>query len=429
MSGARGSREMIITVAARFGGKAVNLLVFMIVARHLQLEEMAVYGFVFSMGFILSVTLDLGLRNAAGYFIGKNADRAAAFASTAFVLLLALAVLALPATWAALAWDGSPEGMSAPMSPAIVLVIAMLGQRVLQGVLLGTGQLADFNTSELVGRVVLIVLTTIFALGDRFTLGEALWGLALSQAIGLGWLLWRLRPMLRAARPETALAVAMLRRGLPFMLSVLIMNLGKRFAFLAVSARADAELAGLFFALQRLTDIITEVGLAVAVVIFSRTVRAASPEAAVEDMARSSRICFVAFLFIALGLGVTAEWSVPLLLGAKFGGQNTLFHLILLATLAGSAWTVLSPSLAVVMSPVTSCLLFLPGLFLNIATITPLMDRFGVAGAAVSLLIANLVLSASFLLMFQSRFGVPVQRFLLPTGADFAPLLARARRA
>lgn len=426
---ARRTLDTLTTIAARFGGKAVNLVVFLIVARTLPLAEVGVYGVVFSLSLILSNMLDFGIRNSLAFFIGKEPEKHAGFAAQAFVLWLGLALLAPPVMIGGLALSGLPLGDAGLNWAAGVLIVAMLYLRMMQGELLGVGEIGLFNRTELASRIVLIALTLGFVAADRLTLSSALWSLAASQAAAAVYLFARRLPVIRAGRGHMrGLGWILFSRGVVFMLSVLLMSLSKRIGILAVNRFGDADAVGIFFALQRLTEVITEVGLAISVVMFSHSVRAASGEEAARQAAHSSRIAVVVFACIAAVLGVTAPWSVPLMLGDKFAGNTSLFVLILAATLAGSVWTMVYPSLSVITSPLTVFLLFIPGLAINVALIIPLMDAFGLDGAAMAMLIGNLVLSLSFLIVFRRRFGVPIRDFVAIGAEDFGPLLTKARR-
>jgi O-antigen/teichoic acid export membrane protein len=428
MASSRGL-DMILTVFARVGGKSLNLLVFAIVARNLSLGELGVYGFIFSITLILSTVLDLGVRNSLAVMIGKDAESTDRYASQTFMLWCILALLTAPALY--LAYFGSQFDLETPafLIPSTILLASMLYLRMMQGVLLGTGEIAMYNRSELASRIILVALTAIFLVLGNLSLMSAIWSLAVSQAVAALYLLvsqWR--TIRSGMRWDLGLAMALVSRGVVFMLSVLLMNASKRLAVLVISQLSSAENAGLFFALQRLTDVITEVGLAVAVVIFSHNVRAKSSGDAVQATAHSTRISFFVFTLMAIGLALTAHWTVPLALGTKFAGHTDVFVIVLAGTLIASVWTLLFPSLSVVTSPLTVFLLFIPGLSLNVAIIYPLMNWFGLAGAAWSMLIANIVLTASFLAVYKIRFGVSPRDFLIPTPTDFAAVSKLAKK-
>jgi O-antigen/teichoic acid export membrane protein len=412
---AKRALDTLTTIVTRFGAKSVNLLVFLIVARQLSLTEMAAYGFIFSTTLIYSTILDLGTRNSLAVFIGKEPALTNDYTRSGFALWLVLSVLGVPAAYLTL--RASDLGMDTTQLaiPFAILLAAMLYLRMMQGPPLGTGDIKLFNRSELASRVALLIGTVILlVIPGAFTLLSAVWVLAVSQVAAALYLFAKQLPAMRARSGKwTVLAWKLVSRGFLFMLSVLLMNAAKRASFLVVSQTSASDAAGTFFALQRLTEIITEVGLAIAVVAFSYSVRSSSTREAVDSSAAMLRTSMLLFTAVSVTMIATADVTVPLLLGSQFSSEGWLFTLLVVATLSGAPWTILFPSLSVVLSPFRVFLLMLPGVLLNIVTAKPLTVAYGLNGAALSMLISNVVLTLSFLLVYKIAFSVPIHRFLI----------------
>lgn len=416
--------DTLATVVTRFGGKSVNLLVFLIVARQLSLAEMAIYGFVFSTTLIFSTMLDLGIRNSLAVFVGQEPDRAASYTRASFLVWCVLAAVGVPISYITLHLSSLSIDIAALAPPFSLLLAAMLYLRMMQGTVLGEGDIRLFNTSELISRFVLLPCTLLLlAIPGSFTLMSAMWVLALSQLVAAVYLFARqYRFIFRPSANTLALTRRLIARGFLFMLAVLLMNAAKRVSFLVVSHVEPKAAAGLFFSLQRLTEIITEVGMAIAVVAFSYSVRAKSVNDALEGSAAMSRVAMVLFTLISVAMVASSSISVPLLLGARFAVDGWLFPLLVGTTLIGAPWTILFPSLSVVLSPARVLLLMLPGVSLNILTALPLTRAYGLEGAALSMLLSNLVLTGSFLVLYKVKFGIPMNRFLVIGRSDLSGL-------
>ncbi|HDS1218206.1 hypothetical protein ABE583_16020 [Stenotrophomonas sp. TWI143] len=425
---AKRALDTLATIVTRFGAKSVNLLVFLIVARQLSLAEMAAYGFIFSTTLIYSTILDLGTRNSLAVFIGKEPALTHDYTRSGFFLWLVLSVLGVPAAYLTLRASDlgmDPAQLAAPFS---ILLAAMLYLRMMQGTPLGTGDIKLFNRSELASRIALLIGTVLLlVIPGAFTLLGAVWALAISQVAAALYLFAKQLPAIRVPSGKstaTALAWKLVSRGFLFMLSVLLMNAAKRVSFLVVSHTSASDDAGTFFALQRLTEIITEVGMAIAVVAFSYSVRSSSTKEAVDSSAAMLRTSMLLFTVVSVAMIATADVSVPLLLGSQFSADGWLFVLLVAATLSGAPWTILFPSLSVVLSPFRVFLLMLPGVMLNIVTAKPLTEAYGLNGAAISMLISNVVLTLSFLLVYRVAFSVPIHRFLIINRDDLAGMRA-----
>ena len=427
---AKRALDTLTTIITRFGAKSINLLVFLVVARQLSLTEMAIYGFIFSTTLIYSTILDLGTRNSLAVFIGKEPALSADYTRSGFGLWLALSALGVPAAYLTL--RSSDLGMDVMdfLAPFSLLLAGMLYLRMMQGTTLGTGEIKLFNRSELASRLALLIGTlALLAIPGTFTLLSATWVLAASQVAAALYLFAKQLPAIRSASNVAgSLAWKLVSRGCLFMLSVLLMNAAKRASFLVVSHTSSSDAAGTFFALQRLTEIITEAGMAIAVVAFSYSVRSTSTKEAVENSASMSRTSMLLFAVVSIAMVATSDTAVPLLLGPQFSAEGWLFVLLVAATLSGAPWTILFPSLSVVLSPFRVFLLMLPGVLLNIATAGPLTQAYGLNGAAFSMLISNVVLTISFLLVYRIVFDMPIHRFLIINREDLGGMRALAEK-
>ena len=171
--------------------------------------------------------------------------------------------------------------------------------------------------------------------------------------------------------------------------------------------------AGRFYGWRRLTEVLTEIALAVAVVVFSGSVRAASDHDAISEAARSTRVAFSLFLIVSVVGGLSASWLLPLALGGDFVSEAALFRIILAGTLCGSVWAILFPSLSAVAPPSLAIRIFAPGVALGLALSVGLYHAAGVVGVSWAYLATNALLSVAILLTLRSRFAIPVHAFLV----------------
>lgn len=422
----RNALEIVATVLTRFGGKSVNLLVFVTVAHKLTLEEMAVYGAIFSVTLIYSAVLDLGVRNSLAVFVGRNPDDCSGYTRSAFMLWLLLAASAFPIMYFTVESARDPQILAS----SGLLLTAMLYLRMMQGTLLGQGQIGLFNKTELASRLVLLAGTGIIvSIPDAFSLVSALWVLAVSQFVAAFYLfLYQRSAILYGRSGDRGIAWRLVSRGFVFMLSVLLMHASKRAAFLIVSQLSSAEEAAAFFTLQRLTEVMTEVGMAVSVVMFSRNVRAVDPAVAARETAQASRLTLMILAIIAGGFGVFSKWLVPLALGDQYSGNDPLFHALLLATLVGAVWVMLFPSMSVATSPLRVFLIMLPGTIINMILAYALADQFGSIGAAWAMLISGFVTTTLFTLTYRKKYGTGLLDFVLIKRSDLSGVLERVRK-
>lgn len=429
-SGARQSMAILGTIASRAGGRAINLWVFILLARTLTLEELGLYGFAFSTVVVASSAFDVGTRNSVAYFIGREPQEAATFTAQALRLWM-LACIPCAATVTLIVGSSMPKLLHPPLLiPVELLAGSYLFVRMMQGVFLGEGSIGKYNSSELASRLALLVGTLGFILLDSLTITSAMWTLAVSSMAAAGVIAVGLSSNARVGRwKDGTVAKRLVRRGFQFMIAVLLMGLAKRVAFLILGGvGTDAE-AGSFYGVMRLTEVITEIGLAVAVVVFSSNVRASSIEEAVDNAARSTRVSLVLFTAITLVGLSSANWALPMLMGESFTDETWIFQLVLVGTLAGSVWTILFPGLSAIVPPSVSSRIFAPNVVVALVLTWGLYATARLEGVAWAYLITNLGLSATFLLTYKRRFGAPLMSFLVVRPDDLKEPYLRLKNA
>ena len=408
--------DLAVTIFVRFGSKAVNFFVFILVARSLTGSEMGVYGLVFSTALILSVMFDFGLRNSSAVYVGGEfelAQKSSFLLHVSWVffsLLGACFLVTLPY------FLTSMESIKDYAIPFSILFSGMLYIRIMQGALIGVGYLGEFNKSEISSRVVLIGLTLTFYFYEGITISNALWSLALSQLMASLYLFANLlkRNFLIFYVDVSALKV-MLKRGVLFMIAVVIMSLSKRLTFYALGEYSSLDTSGMFFSLLRLSEIVTEVALAVAVVLFSQSVRAKSEEAIIQGLAVTTRhMTAILFVMTVLIFSFSSVF-LNILLPSAYEGYESSFDIILWGTFLGSLWVMLFPSLASMVNPLFIAMLFVPSLlFLVVAFYICIELQGGVdvyIGANLYF-VTNVITLVMFLSFLWAKYKVAPDQFL-----------------
>lgn len=421
--------NMVTTILARFAGKSVNLVVFSIVARSLSVSDLAVYGFVFATSLLIATVFDFGVRNSLAYYIGKKDDLKRAYLTQSIIIAVPLALLAGGSIATTIYFQRLDSTFLTVIIPAIINTVSLLFIRMQQGVLIGAGLLFDFNRSEMAPRLVLLAITVpVFFLGD-LDLVAALYILAASNVFGAIALAGILAIRIGFEKPtELGLSKHLLRRGFLFMLGVVAMLLAKQIPFFVISQTGTTIEAGHFFGTRRLTEIITEIALAISVVMFSNNVRAHSREDALLDAASSTRIAFTIFSIVALVSYFAAPILIRIFLGEDFVGQVHIFRILLLGTLFGTIWTMIFPSLTAIESPLVAFFVFVPNLLLA-GILSFLFYKLGGAeGVAWGTVLVQGLISLSFLAVFKFRHHIRMRDFIIVKKNDIKGIAHIVRR-
>jgi O-antigen/teichoic acid export membrane protein len=422
--------DSLWVLGTRFLLRGANFLIFLLLARALTVGEFGFYGYLMSTAVVLSVGFDLGLRQSTASLLGQAAPgERAAVVTHMLALWLLLALLATLATYGILVGGGYAATYGPVALVAAFGTAPMLFLRTGQGAFLGRGELGKLNQSEIISRVVMLGGTAGLWLTHRLDLASAVWTLVLAHAVAGLYLLLQIRS---ALDPRTlldlGLARRMLRAGAVFAGGTLLMILMARIGIWLVNAMLGEEALGLYFGVQRLGEMLTEVATAVGVVIFSHGVRTTDQREAARDAVRIARIVTACMAVLAI---VTMLWARPFLtlfLGAPYAAEAEAFRLVMLGTLAACFSVMLFPCLSSqglarvgIWSYGLGCAVALLGCL----TLIPLWHLTG-AGLAYALAQASVALVLAF--AYRNRFGFPVATVLLPQAEDVREIAGLARR-
>jgi O-antigen/teichoic acid export membrane protein len=419
--------EALWVLGTRLANRGSNFIVFLLLARSLPVAEFGLYGYVVATTMVVSVACDLGLRQAAAQQIGRAGGNASAVASLLLLLWLPLGLVAALAAALSLRWGDFSLGTGVLLLVA-GSTAAMLLIRMGQGVFLGQGAIRALNQSELVSRVVMLSGTVGLWLLGHLDLVAALWLLLLAHAAAGLWLVVQVRGLLSLSLPEGALVRRMLRAGAAFASGILLMILMGRVGIWVVNATLPAADLGIYFGLLRLSEMIVEVATAVGVVLFSHGVRSASDTAAARDSVRVARLVLAVMTVCAGLLAVVAGPFLRIMLGAEFATQATAFRILLAAAVPACLTMMLFPSLTARGHARFGAIVFGPGVVANGLLTWWLAPQAGVAGAAIAVLAANLLVAVILLLLFRRQIGTGLLEMVLPSLADLGEIRTLAMR-
>lgn len=402
----------------RFLSKFVNLVFFAFVARALSFEDLAVYGYIFTSSILFSILFDFGFRNTITRIVGQGGDmkRVSGTQNTFFLSAL---LLQFVGAYVLLNYLIMPEkgGTFDVLLLFFLISSCMTYIRSSQGVLIGAGDIAEYNKSELAPRVALMCGTIFLILLPNADLVDCLFVLTLSQLFGVLYLSYvrygsghlfciSLLPIEDVKR--------LINDGGLFMLSVLLMNLSKRANIYALS---DVEGgAGVYFALLRASEVMTEVALGVSVVILSRIASSAgSKKDDLEKIARTCRLSMFMLLPFVLLILLFRDYVLIAIVGPDFINYTNDFAVITMASYFGLVATIVFPSLASRLGAIHMIVSLLPALILLLLSYIyiNLYSVFNISNVSVVLLMASIVSSLGILLIVRVRFSFPVSSFLI----------------
>lgn len=424
------SRDYIWVTVVRFLSKFVNLIFFSYIARILSFEDLAIYGYIFTSSILFSILFDFGFRNTIARIVGQGGDmrRVSGTQNTFFLSALSLQFLA---AYALLNYFILP-GQAASFDVVILFFIissCMTYIRSSQGVLIGSGDVAEYNRSELAPRLALLCGTLFLVFRPSVGLFDCLLVLSFSQVFGVLYLSY-VRYSSGHLFSISLLPIKDMRRliydGGLFMLSVLLMNLSKRANIYALS---DVEGgAGVYFALLRASEVMTEVALGISVVILSRIATSAgSKKDDLEKIARTCRLSMLMLLPFVLFILLFRDYVLIAVVGPDFISYVDDFAIITLASYFGLVTTLVFPSLASRLGAMHMIISLLPALIILLLAYLYISfySAFNVSNISIVLLLASIVSSLGILLVIRIKFSFPILKFLIVSSREVKDIVRK----
>ncbi len=423
-------KDIFLTVLTKFGTKGLNLFTFIILARNLSIEEFGLYGFIFTTSLLLSVLLDTGFRNSSAFYIGKSPKQVTFSANILLLSWVLLFPLMVALCWISFNYSGLESSTTNLHYPIVVITASLLFIRMAQGIHLGDGNIAQINRSELIPKTLLFISIFVGYLTGSLNLTFALWAFALSSLLGAAYLLHGMKNYIGSSDPtiDKNLAKKIFKRGLLFMLGALLMIAYKKTGFYVVSFMDGSSSAGAYFGVNRLAEVLTEIGLAISLVLFSKNVRNTNQSERLASTAKTLRTSLFLLTIFGLFCIPLAPIILPLALGNEFTGFENLYRIAIVAAVLGIIPTVIFPTLAIIFKPLTVAVWYLLGLLMSSSLSIIAFENYGLNGVVLVLAITNVVLTSIIIFSVTNKYGGSPFDYLLLKRSDVILLIKTIRQ-
>jgi O-antigen/teichoic acid export membrane protein len=385
-------------------------------ARLLSLEDFAIYGFIFNTTLLLAVFYDVGLRNAAAYHIGKDSENLPDIVSIIYRYLFPVSVAVILSTIIITYVIHPSMDTIIELIPIALIGVGVLFVRTLQGIFLGTGHIGFVNKSDIVQKLFLFLSISLLFSLQMNELNLVLWVFALSSLLGAVYIFIILKKLVPTSskKIDNALAKKMFKRGIVFMFGALFLIGYTKVGFYVVALLGNSSLAGIYFGISRFAEVITEVGVAISMVLFSNNVRKKERNNAIQGMAKTTRVSIFFLAIIGLILASLAPYILLWGLGTGFTNYTELYIYAIIAAVFGVIPTVLFPTLSVIYKPLKIVALYGTAVLINIGLASSLFVVTGMMGVMLTVLLSNLMLTIFILhTIYKNEHINPVDMILI----------------
>ena len=418
--------HVLTLLASRVATRGAQVFAFFILARGLAPEGFGAYGVLTSAVFLGGQLGNLGLRQAAAFMIGKHRLTDGEVIATLCGLWPALTLATTVGVWwvsqELLFTFGSDAFLAICVAVAATLLITLL-----QGVFLGRGEMGNFGISDTGPRIVLSALAVTLAVAGQISLRSALWIFAASFALTAPLVVWL---SVRHAAPfkfRPAAIQPMVRYGLLFAVSMFLIALNTRIGLFVVQDQVGTNVAGLFFAGQRINELFLEFATVVGLALFSRTARSQVDQDAIVEAARVSAWMFWLFLAIAAIMLLITPVVINVFLGPVYAGSTKIVKILAIGLAPAAVVKVMNGVTAGAGRPYLSAAIVGGGLCINCVITLALVSTLPGDAPAIGLVTSQVATMILYIIAARLFFNVPIASFFVPRALRFTGVLAGLR--
>jgi O-antigen/teichoic acid export membrane protein len=388
-----------------FGGKALSLLlgllVVVLLARELGPTRQGLFAVAFSLTVILIHLGGLGLTSANPYFAAREPDQQRRIAGNSLWLAAGLGYLLIGiAAGLKLVAPSVVGGVSwGQLAIALAGVPAALAALFLQSILLGQGRMVAYNGVEVVQfALTLVALAVGFWALDIGVTGA----LTVVTASRVGALLGYLGALgFRPGRLDAALARRMLAYGFRAYVAVVVSFLVIRLDLLLVNGYLGSRQAGLYSVAATLADGMYVLPAVVGLNLFPRVARSGASQETAEVF-RSVAVLYGIVCLVTIPL---ARPAIRLFFGDDYTGSVSLYYWLLPGIYCLGMLTILAHHFAGRGYPTEAAVVWFVGLGLNLAINIAFLPGRGPWVASLASSIAYAVLLALHIRLFAREAG------------------------
>lgn len=423
--------DVVESTATNLVIAGANVATGLIAARVLGPEGRGELAAIFSWPMLIAALATLGLPDAIVYFTARAKALAGTHFSTALTVALGASVVFTAVGWVAMPYVLAAQDADVVSAARWYLVsvplAATLGMadRPLRGI----GDIRSWNLMRVAPTAAwLVILLVAWVRGDGTPVSLAM-AFLLARVALVGPILHFVRRRIAGAwRPERSVAAPMLRYGLPSFVSVLPTVLNQRLDQLVMAGFLPARTLGLYVVAVAWSGILTPGLLAFANVLFPRV---ASDEHSDEEraavFAQGLRIGTLAAVLLGVGAAVMTPLVLPLVFGAEFRSATGPAVVLVAAMVVAGVNTIGEEGLRGLGRPGLVLRAELCGLAVTLASLSLLIGRFELMGAAVASLLGYSVVAALVVSGGRRVTGSSWRGLLVVTRSD-GRLVARAVR-
>lgn len=404
----------IMTIFVRFFGKGANFVSFFLLLNNLDIKVVGEYGLIFTTLFIFSIAMDMGLRNSIGTSQNNRIPINKSFTKLrnhTIACIPGFIIIGLVTSYSINLNQNYLLGIICS-----ILLLHITYTRTAQGIILSNNNVQLINKLDFTQKTTFLILIIVLIKTDELTLYTTLSSLIISFTTNLVFCILRYGP--DSKNDLIFFSKDIYKNGLLFMLTAFTMILLTKYNILYSSIKFDSSYSGIYFSVIRISEITTEIAVAISMVLFSR---ATSTKIDINDIAKTCRITFTTLFVLSMIILIIFYMYLDKIPSLK-NFELRHFTLAIIAALFGSLPMTLFSMLPTLIKRnsifITYLTVFIIQAFLSF--IFP--NLIGFDGLFISLLISNIILFFCIITLISNKTEIKFLNFLIIKYTDISKI-------
>ncbi|GAB1405341.1 Polysaccharide biosynthesis protein [anaerobic digester metagenome] len=405
-----------------------NLLVAILLARLLGPQQYGLYTAILVVPVLVVSFFQMGIRGTTIHILGSRTEKDDKVISAVFFILLFTSFLGI--VFSALAYLFTDTTGYTPLLIALALgVIPLrLTNIYIGGIFLGKEEIPKANLVNWLTGLLMLLLTLLLVLvlrgGLRGALTAMLWANFIVAVVAISMVLRQFKFRFKA---EKTLVKRILKTGVVFALSFLVIQLNYRVDVLLLKKMAGATETGIYSLGVSIAELLWQIPLAIGVVVMSRSANASDLKKMTLQTTQLLRVSLISGCLLSIAIIVLSPWLVPLVFGEQFIPSVAVMQWIMPGILMVIAFRIVSGQLSGMGRPDVAIKAFTPALLVNVGLNYLLIPKYGAWGAVMATNLSYAMATFIYVVMFARVTGIQVRAIFTFSRADWN-FLSRFRR-
>ena len=377
--------DAMVLVGNQFTVMSIGMITGVVLARCLGASGRGLVAAVMVYPAILLSLMDMGVRQASAYYIGKGLYSNTQVVGAITAIVLTVGLVGAGACAASLQWMGNPLVTPLITLLAVAPIPFSIFTSYISGVFLGNRMVGQFaNIGWLVALLnLLAAVLLVWLLG--WGAGGALAATVLSKVAVVGYAIWLLSA-LAPIRPrfEWPVMRALLTKGMVYSVALFVITLNYKVNLVVMGKLSNVDEIGIFALGVSVAQLTWALPQAITTALFSHSATAPDEDVFSGKVMRLFRVTLLVALILVVGLGLTVPFLIPLVYGEEFRPSVRVIFWLLPGVFCLLGLKVLNMDLAGRGKPNASLWAMVPALAVNGGLSLWLVPRYGAQGAAIA---------------------------------------------